>query len=102
VRVKLGHRGQDIEMSVIDTGIGVAPQDLERIFERFYQVEDHMIRKHGGMGLGLSIVKGLAELHGGRVWAESVLGRGSRFVVVLPPRVSTAAATRSESSPFVS
>ena len=101
VRVKLGRRGQDIEMSVIDTGIGIPPQDLERIFERFYQVEDHMIRKQGGMGLGLSIVKGLAELHGGRVWAESVPGRGSRFVVVLPPRASTAAATRSESSPFV-
>jgi signal transduction histidine kinase len=101
VRVKVGHRGQDIEMSVIDSGIGIPPQDLERIFERFYQVEDHMTRKQGGMGLGLSIVKGLVELHGGHVWAESVRGRGSRFVVVLPPRVSAAAAPRSESSPFV-
>jgi signal transduction histidine kinase len=100
VRVKVGRRGQDIEMSVIDTGIGISSQDLDRIFERFYQVDDHMTRKQGGMGLGLSIVKELAELHGGRVWVESVPGRGSRFVVVLPPRVSSAAAVKPEISPF--
>jgi signal transduction histidine kinase len=100
VRVKVGRRGQDIEMSVIDTGIGISPQDLDRIFERFYQVDDHMTRKQGGMGLGLSIVKELAELHGGRVWVESVPGRGSCFVVVLPPRVSSAAVVKPEISPF--
>jgi signal transduction histidine kinase len=100
VRVKIGRRGQDIEMSVIDTGIGIPSQDLDRIFERFYQVDDHMTRKQGGMGLGLSIVKELAELHGGRVWVESVPGRGSRFVVVLPPRACSAAAAKPEISPF--
>ena len=87
VRVALSRRGNDLEMSIADTGVGIPPDDLERVFERFYQVEDHMTRQKGGMGLGLSIVKGLVDLHGGRVWAESVLGRGSRFVTVLPLRV---------------
>ncbi len=73
-----------VEISVADTGVGIPAVELGRIFGRFYQVEDHMIRRHGGMGLGLAIVKGLAELHGGRVWAESKPGQGSRFVVVLP------------------
>ncbi len=84
VQVALRRRGDEVEVSVADTGVGVSPQDLERVFDRFYQVEDHMTRRHGGMGLGLSTVKGLAELHSGRVWAESDPGQGSRFVVVLP------------------
>ena len=86
VRVALCCQGDEVEVSVVDTGVGIPPQELGRIFDRFYQVEDHMTRRHGGMGLGLSIVKELVELHGGRVWAESVSGRGSRFVVVLPVR----------------
>lgn len=86
VNVALGRRGKELEISVADTGIGIPPQALERIFDRFYQVEDHMTRRQGGMGLGLSIVKGLVEMHGGRVWAESKEGEGSRFIVVLPPQ----------------
>jgi signal transduction histidine kinase len=97
VQVKLCRRGEDLEMSVTDTGIGIPREDLERVFDRFYQVEDHMIRRQGGMGLGLSIVKGLVELHGGRVWVESAPDQGSRFVVVLPPRVPGAAAGSAES-----
>ncbi len=84
VHVAVRSRGDEVEMAVTDTGIGIPASDLDRIFERFYQVEDHMIRRHGGMGLGLSIVKGLVELHGGRVWVESVPDQGSRFVVALP------------------
>ena len=84
VRVAMRRREDEVELTVTDTGIGIAPQELERIFDRFYQVEDHLTRRYGGTGLGLSTVKGLVELHGGRVWAESVLGRGSRFVVILP------------------
>jgi signal transduction histidine kinase len=103
VRVALCYRGKDVEVSVVDTGIGIPQQDLERIFDRFYQVEDHLTRRQGGMGLGLSIVRGLVDLHGGRVWAESVPGRGSRFVVVLPPQVSQAAGAASRSKgPFTS
>ncbi len=89
IDVALGWRGRDLEISVSDTGIGIPPQALERIFDRFYQVEDHMTRRQGGMGLGLSIVKGLVEIHGGRVWAESKEGQGSRFTVVLPPQPKT-------------
>jgi signal transduction histidine kinase len=65
--------------------VGIPTGDLERIFERFYQVEPHMNRRHGGMGLGLSIARGMVELHGGRIWAESRVGRGSRFTFTLPP-----------------
>ncbi|MCK4471057.1 MAG: ATP-binding protein, partial [Anaerolineae bacterium] len=92
VRVALCCQGDEVEVSVVDTGVGIPPQELGRIFDRFYQVEDHMTRRHGGMGLGLSIVKELVELHGGRVWAESVSGRGSRFVVVLPVSLSSSGA----------
>jgi signal transduction histidine kinase len=84
VQVTLCRQHDEVEISVADTGLGIKPKDLEQIFDRFYQVEDHMTRRHGGMGLGLSIVKGLVELHGGRVWAESTPGQGSRFVVMLP------------------
>ncbi len=92
VQVGLRCRGNEAEISVTDTGVGIPEDDLERIFDRFYQVEDHMIRRHGGMGLGLAIVKGLVDLHGGRVWAESVPGQGSRFVTLLPRHVSSEAA----------
>jgi signal transduction histidine kinase len=91
VRVSLCCQDDAVEIAVADTGVGLSPQDLERVFDRFYQVEDHMTRQHGGMGLGLPIVKGLVELHGGRVRAESVPGRGSRFVVMLPKAPSAAA-----------
>jgi len=84
VRVTATQRGDQMEVTVADTGVGVPPEALEQIFERFQQVEDPMTRRYGGMGLGLSIVKGLVELHNGKVWAESVPDRGSRFVFVLP------------------
>jgi signal transduction histidine kinase len=70
---------------VKDTGVGIPQDQLERIFEEFHQVEDHMTRRHGGMGLGLSIAKGLIEAHGGRIWAESEgPGHGSTFYINLP------------------
>ncbi len=73
-----------VKVAVIDDGIGVPITDLGRIFERFYQVESHLTRKHGGMGLGLSVAKVMIEMHGGRIWAESVEGKGSNFTFVLP------------------
>jgi signal transduction histidine kinase len=88
VQVGLSCQEDQVEITVTDTGVGIPAEELDRIFDRFYQVEDHMTRRHGGMGLGLSIVKGLVKLHGGRVLAESVLGRGSRFVVWMPMTVS--------------
>ena len=69
---------------MIDDGIGIPAKDLAHIFERFYQVESHLTRKHGGMGLGLSVAKVMVEMHGGRIWAESVEGKGSNFTILLP------------------
>jgi signal transduction histidine kinase len=76
-------RNDQVWVTVTDNGIGIPAGDLERIFERFYQVEPHMSRHHGGLGLGLAIAKGMVEALDGRIWAESVLGKGSRFTFTL-------------------
>jgi signal transduction histidine kinase len=73
-----------VKFSVIDDGIGIPAKDLPHIFDRFYQVESHLTRKHGGMGLGLSVAKMMVEMHGGRIWAESAEGKGSIFTMLLP------------------
>ncbi|RME99981.1 MAG: histidine kinase, partial [Chloroflexi bacterium] len=67
-----------------DTGIGIPKTEYERIFDQFYQVEPPLTRKYQGMGIGLSIAKGMVQVHKGRIWVESVVGKGSKFVVVLP------------------
>jgi len=72
-------------VTVTDTGIGLAPDALERVFEEFFQVEHHMTRRRGGLGIGLSIARGLVEAHGGRIWASSPgLGQGATFTLALP------------------
>lgn len=77
----------EVMITIQDTGKGIAKENLEKIFEVFFQEEDHMTRRYGGLGLGLSIARGLVNLHGGRIWAESEgLGKGSAFRVVLPKR----------------
>jgi signal transduction histidine kinase len=73
-----------VKLSVIDDGVGISSKDLPHIFERFYQAENHLTRKHAGMGLGLSIAKVMIELHGGQISAESVEGKGSKFTLLLP------------------
>ncbi|MDH5506237.1 MAG: GAF domain-containing sensor histidine kinase [Anaerolineae bacterium] len=72
------------KVSVKDNGVGIPEKDLGRVFERFFQVEDHMTRRHGGMGLGLSVAKMMVEMHGGEIEVESVVGEGSTFSVRLP------------------
>jgi len=75
-----------VEIVVEDTGIGIRPENLEAIFGAFYQVDSSDIRVHGGAGLGLTLVRKLVELHGGRVWAESAgPEQGARFIVRIPP-----------------
>jgi PAS domain S-box-containing protein len=76
--------GDEVEVSVIDTGIGIKKEDHELIFEEFRQVDRSDVRKHEGTGLGLALSKRLVELHGGRIWVESERGRGSTFIFTLP------------------
>ncbi len=71
-------------ISVADTGEGISPENLARVFERFYQVDRARSRERGGTGLGLAIVKHLARAHGGDVLAQSELGKGSTFTIELP------------------
>jgi len=71
-------------VSVRDTGIGIAPNDLPHIFERFYRGEKSRSRASGGSGLGLAIAQGIIEAHGGRIWAESALGQGAVFTFKMP------------------
>jgi signal transduction histidine kinase len=75
-----------VQVSVKDDGIGIPASDLGRVFDRFFQVESHLTRRHTGMGLGLSVAKTMIELHGGRIWVESVEGKGSTFSFLLPLR----------------
>ncbi len=85
IRLTIDDRVDEVMVSIIDTGRGISPENLEKIFEVFYQVDDHMTRRYGGLGLGLSIARELVNLHGGRIWAESEgLGEGATFRVVLP------------------
>lgn len=75
----------EVWVTITDSGIGIPPDKLERIFDKFYQVEDHMTRRHGGLGIGLSIARAVVEAHGGRVWATSPgLGQGATFFAALP------------------
>lgn len=84
IHVALVPKDGEAWLSVADNGIGIPRKDLDRIFRRFYQVESVLRRRYEGMGLGLSIVKDLVELHNGRIWVESKKQAGSRFTIALP------------------
>ncbi|HEX2995555.1 MAG TPA: GAF domain-containing sensor histidine kinase [Anaerolineales bacterium] len=100
VTIKIREDDNCFKVSVVDDGIGIPARDLPRVFERFFQVETHLTRRYGGMGLGLSVAKAMIELHGGRIWVDSEEGKGSTFTFLLPvepeqdPQVAT-------SSPFI-
>jgi PAS domain S-box-containing protein len=75
---------QQVHIEVADTGIGIKPDELERVFERFYRARDERVSKITGTGLGLTLAREVARLHGGDVTAESQINQGSRFTLVLP------------------
>jgi heavy metal sensor kinase len=85
-RVRLQVRGEDgtAAVSVRDTGPGIPPEALPRVFDRFFRLDAARSRAQGGSGLGLAICKEIVEAHGGRIWAESTLGQGSTFTISLP------------------
>jgi signal transduction histidine kinase len=84
VTVRVGHEDSRVFLQVSDTGKGVPPEEQERIFERFYQVDGGIRRRYGGVGLGLALVKQVVESLGGEVTLQSEVGRGSTFTVWLP------------------
>jgi len=76
--------GAELHISVDDQGIGISTENLPRVFDRMYRIEHRLTRGTGGLGLGLSICKGLVEAHGGRIWMESEAGKGSKCSFTLP------------------
>ncbi len=82
VVLSAARRGEEMVISVADTGVGISPEDLPRIFERFYKAD--RARRSGGTGLGLAIAKHIVQGHGGRIWVESREGKGSTFYFTLP------------------
>lgn len=86
VTVRASRSEDGVLFQVADTGIGIPEDQIPRLFEEFGQLESGTKRRHDGVGLGLAISRGFVELHGGRIWAESKVGRGSTFYVHLPLR----------------
>jgi signal transduction histidine kinase len=75
---------KQLVIRVSDQGIGIPPEETEKIFERFYRGENEVIQSMRGAGLGLAVCRGIVEAHGGRIWVESVPGAGSSFFFTLP------------------
>jgi two-component system sensor histidine kinase VicK len=74
----------EVIVSVADQGEGIPPEYLDKVFERFFQVDATATRRLGSSGLGLAIARGIVQAHGGRIWAESTVGQGSVFRFALP------------------
>jgi len=84
VGLELAKEGGVIKVIVADTGIGIAKEDLPKVFDKFYQTQERAPTDISGTGIGLAIVKEIVELHGGKVWAESEKGQGAKFIFTLP------------------
>ena len=82
--IKTGNEVSSVEISVIDNGIGIKPEDLSDLFQVFRQLESPYSKRYSGTGLGLALTKNLVEFHGGKIWVESELGKGSKFTFVIP------------------
>lgn len=86
VRIHAEADGEGLVLTVADTGIGIPEDQLDRVFERFYQVDQSLVRRFGGTGLGLALCKSIVEVHGGSLEVQSTVGEGSTFTVRLPRR----------------
>lgn len=84
ITVRVWQEGEQVALQVSDTGIGIPNDQLERIFDRFYQVDGSAWRQYGGVGLGLALVQEIVRKYGGRVIVDSQVGQGSKFTVLLP------------------
>jgi signal transduction histidine kinase len=90
VTISVDLRGDILQYRVTDTGIGIEKNQLQTVFGEFRQGDPTIASEFGGTGLGLSITKKFVEMHGGRIWVESELGRGSIFSFTIPLRVERA------------
>ena len=85
ITVQTSRTSDYIEITFQDTGLGIPPEELENVFKEFYQVEQHLTRTYGGLGLGLSVARGIVQLHGGKIWANSHgEGSGTMITIRLP------------------
>jgi len=93
VKVKTGAEGEWVKIEVSDTGVGITPEDLDRVFDKFYRVNSEETRKVVGSGIGLSLAKRIIEMHAGRIEARSTFGKGSTFTFFLPRKDGISART---------
>jgi signal transduction histidine kinase len=87
VAIKATAENGSLTVAVRDTGPGISPSDQGKIFEEFQQADDSATKRKGGTGLGLSIAKRIIGMHGGRIWVESDVGKGSTFAFTIPVKV---------------
>ena len=84
VTISIDEKEDDIQFSIEDTGIGIPPQDIPKVFQEFFRADNALDQKIKGSGLGLSLVKKIVEAHKGKIWFNSELGKGTRFTFTLP------------------
>ena len=92
-RIEAGANNGSFEVAVRDTGPGISEADQAKLFQEFQQADNSITKQKGGTGLGLAISKHIIEMHGGKIWVESQVGKGSTFVFRLPIRVEREVAT---------
>ena len=93
VRITATAMNGNFTVAVTDTGPGIPAEELKRVFEQFHQIDNSNTKAKGGTGLGLAISKQIVEMHGGRIWVESIHGNGSTFQMQLPIRAEFRKAT---------